>query len=287
MKLSNHLLVVLISLLLGVPPFALANNGREPTVYELERAGHTAFKTENYEEAAEQFNQAAAKAENASLDPAIPRYNQAVALAHLGVQDKAEQYYMEALRTTNLDLQQRAYYNRGLSLMQRTDMEQQSAPDQALKTAEEASAMFEQSITLNPSDIDSKANYELALRKVATLKKLLEEQQDKEKGENSENQDSSDNQGKQDKDQEEQKQEDQDQNNQNQENQDQEDQQNPSEENQSPSESSETEQQPQASEEMTRDEAEMLLDAIREDERTARAQIRVRYGAAKPVEKDW
>lgn len=261
---------------------------------QLEKQGREAFENDSFEEAANAFDKAATAAAEGKLDAAVAQYNRSLALARLGRHQDAAEGYVESLRTTDLALQQTAYYNRGNALMAAAgDRETQGALQPAIEVAHEALAMYEKSITLDPHDASAKTNFELALRKIEELESKLDQQQQNEENEqddqspdqqdepseqNDESEDSPEDQQNQDQDGQQDEQQDRQQDGQPED---------PSEDDRPPPEQRENSSQPRPSEEMTREEAEMLLDAIREEEQSAREQIRIKFGASGPVEKDW
>lgn len=118
--------------------------------------------------------------------------------------------------------------------------------------------------------------------KLLRLKELLDKQQEQ-------NEDQNKDQDQQDQDQEEQdpNEDQQDQDQQNDQNQDQQDQDQQDQEQDQPEDSSEQEQQPPSAEQMSQDEAERLLDAMKQEEETKRLQLHPVMGAPVKVDKDW
>lgn len=258
--------------------------------------GMEAYTNQDFETAAKAFEAAAQAAESQGLDPAVARYNQATALARTGENDAAASQFLESMRTADLALQQMAYHNRGTTLMAKAGTQQQAQDlESAMTSLQEAASMLEQAITLDPADQAPRRNYELTLKQIEELEKLQQQQQQQDQqdqqnqDQDQEQQDEQDQQDQQDQ-QQDQDQEQQDQQEQQQDQQDQ--QQDPSnsesgEENRESESGNDSQPPPQPAEEMTREEAEMMLNAIREEERAERERIRVRYGGAVPVDKDW
>ena len=271
---------------------------------QLETQGREAFENHSFDEAAAAFEQAAAAAAEGKLDAAVAHYNRSLALARLGRHEEAAEAYVESLRTTDLQLQQPAYYNRGNALMAFAGaQETEETLEPALEAAREALAMFEKAITLDPGDTSAKTNFELALRKIEELESRLEQQQQNQQNEeDNESQEDQDQESDQDNEsdskdpQESEQKEDQDGQPDDQQDEQQDEQQDDqqdgqpesnSDNEQPPPDQGESQSQPRPSEEMTPEEAEMLLDAIREEEQSARERIRIKFGAGGPVEKDW
>ena len=227
-----------------------------------------------------------------NVDPALAQYNLGNAFYQNGEFIKANAAYENAQHATDAKLQQYAEYNAGNALLaELAENGSALATDKKVEAAKKATEHFKKAIQLNPSDRAAKQNYEQA-KKIADQ---LEEQQKQEEEQEQENQD-------QDEDQEEQD-ENQDQENQDQEN---EDQQDPSEEEQDseqeqdqqdqqdqenqenqeqPEQQPQPEPQPQEAEEMTEQEAQQVLDSMKQDEQDKRPTIM--YGRPQRVEKDW
>lgn len=242
--------------------------------------------------------------------PAETAYNRGRALYRLERFDEAAQAFDEAARTTNLKLQQPALYNRGNALLgsahQTLKAPAPDALDQALQNAETALESYEQALNLEPEDTAAQYNAEVARKAVEKLKKLKEEQEKQQQQQEQQQQ-------QQDQEQQEQNQ---------QQDQQQEQQPESSEENQpqQPDQSNPPDQpdqpdqpeadgapepeapQPEAgtsgaeqpqpapqperrAEELTPEEAERLLDAMKRNEQNQRPSVI--YGRALEVEKNW
>jgi len=248
-------------------------------------AGRTAYGAKQFEEARQAFEQAATNAVAQQLDPAVARYNAAAADYRLGQMDAAADRLAEALRTGDLRLQQKAWFNRGDTLLGRMGaLEQQGKLDDAQKAAKEAATHFEQAILLDPADADAKVNYELCLQLQQELEKKKKEQEeqqkkdqdkkDQDKKNQDKDKDKKDQQGQQKPDAGQDKDKDKPQ-----------DQQQPKPDQQ--------QQQQQAAQgekkdgEMTPEEAMQLLNAMRQEEQANRDKMRLNLGQPEPVEKDW
>ena len=242
------------------------------------------YQSGNYEEAQKAFEQAAGGAQDARLDPGPAHYNEGNAFFRLGQPEQAASKFMDALRSTDLSLQSKAFFNRGNALFRLADIAHAEGDmDTALQALEQALAMYENTMALDPGDRDSKINYELTLRKQEELKELQQQQQQQEK--------------------EKQDQEQSDQQKQDQQQQQQQQQQQPEEQPDSPDQPDEPEstaeqqqqqeqennaqQQDSPSEEMTPEEARVLLDAMRQEEQASRERYRMIHGTPAPVDKDW
>lgn len=267
--------------------------------------GAEAFNRTNHTEAARQFALAAEGAAAARLDPAVPYYNRGLALLQDGQAAPAAEQFQVATRTTDLGLQQKALFNRGNALLKLAgELETAGQQQPALQSVEEALAMYEQAMILNPRDKDPKVNFELAAREKQRLEEIIKQQppsQDQQQSPQDKNDQKKDDQ----------KQQDQQQQQQQQPSPGSKPEQKPDESssgdqsptNQPPSSASgksedDQEQQQQPSnateqpQDMTREEATRLLDAMKEQEQSSREQIardrmKMNMGQLPPVEKDW
>jgi Ca-activated chloride channel family protein len=263
--------------------------------------GLSAYQAGDLEAASSAFAEAAEAADGTRLDPAVARYNEARARLTEEDVEGAAAAWLEALRSPDLELQQDAYFNRGNALMagaERQEGQQQLEP--AMDLAHEAATMYEQAIRLNPDDLEAKVNFELALKKIEELEiKQQEQQSSEDQQDQQDQQEQQDQEDRQNQEQQQEQQSSEDQQEQQEQQQDQPQQeQDPSQpedgQSQQDDAAPETEQdeqpgdeQPLPTQEMTREEAEMMLDAKREEEKAAREQVRLRLGPREQVEKDW
>lgn len=260
---------------------ALARGADDPR-REMSR-GTTDFRQSRFDEAAQAFDRAAQGAAAAKLDTAPPRYNQGNALFRMGEHGEASARYADALRSTDLELQAKAYFNRGNALFAMAESEEATNElDTAVRAIDEALKMYESSMTLSPRDVDSKVNYELALRKKQELEQRQQEQQQQQQQDQQQKQDEQKQEQKQD----EQSKDQQDEQKQ-QEQQDEQQQHQQQQEQQGREGEEQQEAQSRPSEEMTPEEARMLLDAAKQDEQNSRGQMRLIIGQPLPVTKDW
>jgi tetratricopeptide (TPR) repeat protein len=269
--------------------------------YALMKEGAGHYKSGDLQKAQETFANSMALATNETQQLNLAQYNLANTRHRLGNYQDATELYGHALNHEDGYVRSDAFYNRGLSLFEQSKAtEEADQLDEAIMQVSTAMGMFEQSLELNAEGRDAKTNLELAyLRHEALLekKKAQEEQEKKDeekKDDKQENQDpeNKDEQG----DQEQQDQEKQDENKdpgqdpENQDNQDQEQpgEQDPSQDEQNQDQNGEEDPQGQAQPEeghpgeeqrMTPEEADMLLDALREKEKANRARFRMRYGS--------
>ncbi len=197
------------------------------------RKANQAYENGNYEEAAELYRAAIAE------DPENPKlhFNLGNALAKMGNAEQAEAAYSryKSLVENPAD-ESMADYNTGKML---TDMEQY---DQALN-------YFREALRNNPDDEDARHNYELALRKQQEQQENEQQQSDSDQNQDQENEENQNSQ-----------------NDQNQQNQDQNQPQNDSQQQNPQDQQGEDQQQPIPID-MTEEEAENILDALKQLER--------------------
>lgn len=171
-------------------------------------------------------------------------------------------FQQSVVKTDDKNLKAKAFHNIGNSHLKA----------QKLKESVEA---YKQSLKLNPHDQETKYNLSYALN-------LLKNQQQNQQNQNQQNQ----NDKNQDKD----KQDQQDQQNQNDQNQnkDQNKQQNPQDNEAKQDETKQNKQQPKPDKEkMSKEEAERILNAIKNNEQELQNKIRKHKGKRVPTEKDW
>lgn len=238
------------------------------------------------------------------VDPALVQYNLGNALYAKGEFAQANEAFEKAQYATDEQVRRYAEYNAGNSLL--TDLvENGSALDTAkkLEAATQATDHFKKAVKLDPSDLAAKQNFEQAKRIQDQLEeqKKQEEEQQKQDQENQENddqdQDDQDqepgddqqsddqkNQDQQDSDQQQDSDSEQDQDS-DQDSEDQQQDQELQEDEQNPEQQAQPEPQPQNAEEMTEQEAQQVMDAMKQDEQDKRPTIM--YGRPQQVEKDW
>ena len=259
----------------------------EPSVRDAFHAGVQAFAASNYPAAMASFLDAAGRARPDGFDPAVAHFNAALAAHAAGQLDQATTHFANATASPSLDLQARAYYNRGRTLLQLARQSPPPSPSSKSSSGSsdssallhEAIRMFENAIALDPDDMDAKANYELAVRMQQEPPPKQQKQESQEPQEDSEDQepqpqpdsspspqpsdgsppqpdpgDSSDG----------------------------------SQSDADDSTESGSAQDPAPSpDEMSREDAEMLLDALKAQEQSQRDRLHPFFGPPVPVEKDW
>jgi Ca-activated chloride channel family protein len=259
--------------------------------------GNRAFTAEDFEAALEAYE----LAESSKPDSAEIAFNQAVAKYKLGEYTEAEQLFNKALATGDERIEGRTKYNLGNCHYARA-LEAQDAPREAIEHLKSAIRRYRDALDVHAEDDDAKKNVDLAQRLIQQLREIQQQQQQQQQ--DSENQDEQE-QGEQDEQSQSGEQDDEsEQDRQNQSQREDSEDQNEQQQNQQPRDSQQNQdqnQQPQESQqnarnqqnqseqrEMTPEEAERLLQAVRDRERERReeraARMRVRHV---PVLRDW
>ena len=280
---------------------------------ELYRSGDYAAALEAYR-----------KIEQGCPGCAEPVYNQGLAYYRLNQFDKAREKFNEALSHADADLEARAKYNLG-DVAYAEALADQANVQKAIEKARSAIDFYRDALDLRPDDQDARANVEVAQRLVKTLLKKQQQQKQQQQKQDRKKQQNQDQQ-KQDRQQQKQQQNQQGKNKQQSGNrqdqeqkndaqsgskdkqredgsQSQDKQQQQAEKKPQSSESDEQKQQqasrsdqkqdqaggkPVQARELTREEAERLLQAVRDKEARRRAQLaRIRRARRVPVKRDW
>ena len=236
--------------------------------------GLDSYAQSNYAQASESFAAAAAEKDRLPENVARAHFYEGNALFRLQKYGEAAAVYDLALRAPDLSLQNSSYFNKANALVAFAQgLEAERDLDGALKSLEAALQSYRNALLLDAKDAAARNNYELALRYKENLekKKQEEEQQEKEKD-----------QGDQKNEQKKQEQSNEQQN-----------QQEPEQgQNEGQQEKPESKEQSGSSntgraEEMTEEEALLLLDAMKAEEKAQREKLRLIMGRPEAVEKDW
>ena len=108
-------------------------------------------------------------------------YNEGTAAYSAGDFTKASERLRASLLTPDLKLQNRAYYNLGNTLYRIGQAAQSNAPEETMKTWEEALKHFSDALALDATDADARHNQEVVQRKLGELKKQQEKKDDQQK----------------------------------------------------------------------------------------------------------
>ncbi len=226
--------------------------------------------------------------------PAIEKYNQGHALYREGNFQGSEKLFGEAAaQTTDETLKQKALHNRGTALLASCTGDSQVAPDSQiaplpatpeqqlearLAATTQAIENLEEALQLNPAALSTKQNLERALALKERLEKQKQEEEKEEKKEKGKEDDKDSKEEKEKSD----KSDQQEQQNQEDQKQEQEQQQEPEEQQSQPSQKPQ-----QQAGEMSEEEAQQLLDAMKQNEKDQRQNLRPYLGQPIHVDKDW
>lgn len=215
------------------------------------RAGNEAFKKKDYKAALEKYR----LAETEQPQSAGVNYNLGGTYYHEEKYEEAAQEYNEALQAADPQLDAQTHYNLGNTYYRMGDYPK-------------AISEYESALKANPDDMDAKFNLELA-------RKMLKENTQAQQQNNQQNQQQKDQQQNQ-----QQKQ----QQNQEQQTKEQEEGQNQDKNNKQQGQRSEQDRQGQK---MSKEDAERILNALRDDERDIQRKVRKGKAEGDYVGKDW
>ena len=249
----RRLVYVAVLACLALPSFAAAQPGRGAVA-----AGNRLYDEGRYEEAHEQYLEALREAPDSPIVP----FNDGNALYRTEEHQRAMESYRQAVESGDPAVEAQAWYNLGNALYKQ----------QQLEPALEA---YKEALRRDPADTDAKHNFEVAFEQLQQQQQQQQQQSDDRQDGDDENQDQSeqpdqqdqqDQQGQQDQDQSEQEAEQEQQQQQQQQDQEQqdqpEDQEPPDQPQDEQQENTDLQPQPGA---LSREEAERLLQAIKED----------------------
>jgi len=272
----------------------------EKSPRSLVATANRAYAAVDYEKALAGYNEA----ELAMPESPEIAYDQGLARYKLGDLSAARNLFLRALSTRDLGLEANAKFNLG-NVAYSSALEKVSAPKEALENLKQAISHYRDSLELRPDDEDAKANIHMAQLLMKDLLDKLKKQQEQQKKDQQDKQDQNKQDQKDQKDQQQQSSQDDQKSDENQQQQDQDqqsdqksDQQEKSDDQKQPQGSIDRKDQPdsdnqqakpmESSREMTKDEAERLLQAVRDKERKRREDKARRLRARRaPVLKDW
>lgn len=230
----------------------LASTAGAEDYIDLVKKGNQAYQQQDYKKALEYYHGAETELpESPELE-----YNIAGALHQEGGYEETVDRYTKALNTADIGLEAQSHYNLGNTHFRMGEYEK-------------AITGYQNALEINPEDVDAKFNLELARRRLK--EQIKPEQQDQQQ------------QQEQEKEKDQQQQQDQQQ--QNDEQQPQQQQPDQQEQQQQPQEQPEP--QPADDKEMSREDAERILNALRDDEQDLQKKVKRQRKAGDYVGKDW
>ncbi|GAB6193666.1 vWA domain-containing protein [Desulfocastanea catecholica] len=180
-KKVTEVAVILLLLSLGITPEASCSRGEE------------AFTRGDYLQASEFYREKLQKAPN---DPQL-YYNYGTATYKNNMFDDAIDAFTKALKSDDVELQKKAYYNRGNSYYQKGVEVQQADPDTTLNQWKQAIRSLESALQLDPDDADARHNHDIIKKRLEELEKQ-QQQQKQQNEENHQDQQDKDNNQEQD-----------------------------------------------------------------------------------------
>jgi Ca-activated chloride channel family protein len=136
--------------------------------------GEEAFDRGDYLQASEYYRQRLEKSPN---DPEL-QYNFGTAAYKNNMQDDAIEAFTRALKSDNVELQKKAYYNRGNSYYQKGAEVQQADPETTLDQWKQAVSSLQSALQLDPDDADARHNLEVIREQLEKLEEQQQNQQD-------------------------------------------------------------------------------------------------------------
>jgi Ca-activated chloride channel family protein len=276
--LSVHLLCLAASVVYAADPAPAVNKANK------------LYQRKKYDEALSLYNQALTEAPESP----IINYDKGSCEYRLGDFEKAAGSFKKSLTAQEKKQEAWAYFNLGNSRYKQGELKQETDLSQAVKSLEESVRYYKRAIELDPKDNDAKINYELADRLLGELKEKLKQQRSQEKQDQEQKQNQQKKRDPQqepsEKQQEDKQQEEKEKGQQQQEENNKQKQ--PSEDNRQKENQQIQEQQQQAGQDgdikkMSQQEAGMLLEGFRQEEKELGRLQDMRRGSPGDVLKDW
>ncbi len=169
---------IILLLSLGVTTKAYCSKGEE------------AFARGDYLQASQYYQ---AQLKNSPNDPKL-QYNFGTSSFKNNMYDDAIEAFSNALKSDDIELQKKAYYNRGNSYYQKGAEVQQTDPKTTIDQWKKALDSLQSALKLDPNDADAKHNQELIKQRLAELEKKQEQnkQEQKDQQDQKQNEDSKD-----------------------------------------------------------------------------------------------
>ncbi len=161
-----------------------------PKIYAS--AGEDAYYQGEYLESSEYYLN---KLEHNPDDP-ILQYNYGTSAYKNNMMDEAIGAFNKALKSADINLQEKAYFNRGNSYYRKGTEMAQGDKKAAIEQWNQALESLESALKLNPERIETKNNYEIVKRQLEELKKLQEQEKEQQE-QNDQDQQSQDDEQKQ------------------------------------------------------------------------------------------
>ena len=164
-KKVTEITLLLLLLGLGITPEASCSRGEE------------AFNQGDYLQASEYYRE---KLQEAPSDPQL-LYNYGTATYKNNMFDDAIDAFTKALKSDDVELQKKAYYNRGNSYYQKGVEVQQADPATTLNQWKQAVNSLDSALQLDPDDADARHNQNIIQKRLEELEKQQQQQKQQNK----------------------------------------------------------------------------------------------------------
>lgn len=152
--------------------------------------GEDAYRAEDYLTASQYYEEAI---ENEPDNPAL-HFNYGATAYKNNMYDEAITSFNKALQSSDLQLQERAYYNRGTAQYRKGEESLQADSQKTIKNWQDSLASYDSCLKLQPENENARFNHDLIQKKLEELKK---QEQQKKQSEQNEQENTDDNQKKQ------------------------------------------------------------------------------------------
>ncbi len=129
--------------------------------------GEEAFARGDYVQASEYYQK---RLDKSPEDPQL-QYNYGTAAYKNNMFDEAAEAFTKALKSDDVKLQEKAYYNRGNSQYQKGQESQQADPKATIEQWHKALDSLQAAMNLDPKDADARHNHELIKKRLEELEK--------------------------------------------------------------------------------------------------------------------
>ena len=136
--------------------------------------GEEAFERGDYLQASEYYLE---KLEKSPNDPEL-QYNYGTVSYKNNMYDDAIEAFTKALKSDDIELQKKAYYNRGNSNYQKGVELQQADPKATIKEWKQALNSLQSVLELAPDDADARHNHEVITKRLEELEKQQQQKQE-------------------------------------------------------------------------------------------------------------
>jgi len=247
----------------------------------LVKRGNRLYRESKYDAALKDYTAALTN----KPDSALINFDLGTAQFKLKDYDNAAQSFEKSLLTEDKDLERYGNYNLGNARYMSAEAKENSDLEGAVKLLEDAVGNYQRVLAANPKDADAKFNYEAAQKKLKELREKLKKQPPQKNKCPRPKQQNSGGQQKQNQEQEEKQQQEKAQQNKAQQ---EKEQNNQAKQEEQPAQAPEQKNaQTNAAQEMSKDEAKMLLEGYKQEERGMGKLDDQHKSEEEPVSKDW